>query len=167
MTRRAQWGLVSSGVVLTLILDQITKIVAGDALAGRPPQEYLGGFLRLGYVENPGAFLSLGAGLPASARQIVFVALVGIALAAALAFALWPGKTTRSQALALSLVVGGGFSNLIDRLLNEGRVIDFLNLGLGPVRTGVFNVADVAITMALLFLLAEGLIFRRRKPDQA
>ncbi len=55
----------------------------------------------------------------------------------------------------------GGVSNWIDRLLG-GSVVDFLNVGIGWMRTGVFNVADVAIMLGIaLFMLAE-LLGRRR-----
>jgi signal peptidase II len=53
----------------------------------------------------------------------------------------------------LALVAGGGISNLIDRLLYNGRVTDFLNVGIGGVRTGIFNVADMAIMAGALLLL--------------
>jgi signal peptidase II len=48
--------------------------------------------------------------------------------------------------LGLALFVAGGASNWIDRVA-RGSVVDFLNVGVGPVRTGVFNVADVAIML--------------------
>ena len=58
--------------------------------------------------------------------------------------------------LALALIVAGGVGNLIDRMTSSGGVvIDFLNLGIGPVRTGVFNVADMAITGAFFLLLLQ------------
>ena len=41
---------------------------------------------------------------------------------------------------------------MIDRLVHDGSVIDFLNLGLGPLRTGIFNIADVAITGGVVLL---------------
>ena len=63
--------------------------------------------------------------------------------------------------LAIALVVGGGLSNLIDRLVNEGRVVDFMQLGIGPLRTGVFNVADVAIMGGLAVMLV--VVFRDGK----
>jgi signal peptidase II len=47
-------------------------------------------------------------------------------------------------ALGLALFVAGGLSNWIDRV-TQGRVVDFLNVGVGPIRTGVFNIADLAI----------------------
>ena len=62
------------------------------------------------------------------------------------------------------MIVAGGVSNWIDRVM-RGSVPDFINLGIGPVRTGIFNVADVAITLgAVVLLLAE---FRRgRNPPR-
>jgi signal peptidase II len=50
-------------------------------------------------------------------------------------------------------LAGGGLGNLIDRITNEGRVVDFVSLGLGPVRTGFFNVADVAVLAGAMLLL--------------
>ena len=56
--------------------------------------------------------------------------------------------------LSLSLVCAGGMSNLVDRLLHNGLVTDFLILRLGLLRTGVFNLADVMIVLGtLLFVL--------------
>ena len=40
--------------------------------------------------------------------------------------------------------------NLIDRVVNNGLVIDFINLGVGPVRTGIFNVADIGVTFGAI-----------------
>lgn len=60
------------------------------------------------------------------------------------------GSLGKIETIALSLAVGGGIGNLIDRIA-FGSVTDFLNFGIGQVRTGIFNVADMAI-MAGLFL---------------
>jgi signal peptidase II len=61
-------------------------------------------------------------------------------------------------------VVAGGASNWIDRLA-FGRVVDFMNVGLGPLRTGIFNVADVAIMVGVgLLILGDA---RRRGPPSA
>ena len=55
----------------------------------------------------------------------------------------------------LALVAAGSLSNFADRVA-YGRVIDFLNVGIGGLRTGIFNVADVAIMVGVaLFLVAE------------
>jgi len=55
--------------------------------------------------------------------------------------------------VALALLAGGGTSNLLDRLLYDGRVTDFLNVGIGSLRTGIFNLADMAIMAGALLLV--------------
>jgi len=55
--------------------------------------------------------------------------------------------------VALSLVVGGGIGNLIDRIFNQCCVVDFMNLGIGSLQTGIFNVADVVITFGVIWFL--------------
>ena len=64
--------------------------------------------------------------------------------------------------ISLSLVVGGGFGNLADRIFNEGRVIDFMNIGIGSLRTGVFNVADIALSFGIVWFLAVSFKDQRR-----
>ena len=54
------------------------------------------------------------------------------------------------------MIAGGGISNWMDRARNGGSVVDFMNLGIGPVRTGIFNVADLAILVGIGFLLYAG-----------
>jgi signal peptidase II len=74
-------------------------------------------------------------------------------LLALLAYALFVRAARATFIFALALVLAGGSSNLIDRFANDGYVVDFINLGVGPIRTGIFNVADVAITAGILLLL--------------
>jgi signal peptidase II len=57
--------------------------------------------------------------------------------------------------VGLSLFVAGGASNWADRVV-RGHVIDFINVGYGPLRTGIFNVADVAIMLGVgIVVIAE------------
>ncbi len=63
----------------------------------------------------------------------------------------------RTRFTAVALILAGGMGNLIDRVLQDGVVVDFINVGIGPVRTGIFNVADVAITSGVIILLAESM----------
>jgi signal peptidase II len=55
-------------------------------------------------------------------------------------------------AFGLALLVGGAVGNLIDRVVYGGAVVDFVSLGLGPFRTGIFNLADVAITLGVVLV---------------
>jgi signal peptidase II len=140
--------------------DQATKSVAQSTLAGTEPILFLNGMVRLQYAENPGAFLSLGAGLSSETRYWIFVVLAGLLLAGLILYIFRSSLKMHILSLVgLALFAGGGLGNLIDRLTNDGRVIDFMNVGIGPVRTGIFNVADMAL-MAGIGLLA---IFELRK----
>ena len=69
----------------------------------------------------------------------------------------WP----RRALLGATLFVAGGASNLVDRI-TYGTVIDFMNAGIGPLRTGVFNVADMAIMLGAGILVIEA--YRSEKP---
>ena len=129
----------------TIGCDRVTKQVAATTLAGTPGRSFLADTFRLEYVENKGAFLGLGADWPLPVRTALFSVGNGLLLLVMAVMAMrlqWPGPAL----LGLALFVAGGVSNLVDRVA-YGRVIDFMNVGLGPVRTGIFNVADVAIML--------------------
>ena len=52
-----------------------------------------------------------------------------------------------------ALIIGGGLSNLVDRIINQGAVIDFLNVGIGSLRTGILNLADMAIMVGMFIFV--------------
>src|SRR6266850_1631672 len=131
-----------------IVCDQATKLIAKRYLQPGAIFSFAGDMFRLQYAENTGAFLSLGSSLPESWRHITFTVLVGIFLAALLLYTIFSATLGPSQIFCLSLLCGGGLSNLIDRIVYDGRVVDFLNVGIGPLRTGIFNVADMAIKTA-------------------
>ena len=144
--------------LITLICvgcDQATKLVAKRHLQHGPAYSYAGDTVRIIYAENTGAFLSLGASLPEPMRQLIFTVLVGVFLVGLIVFLLLSRELSPFAVNCLSLVAAGGVSNLIDRIAYDGRVIDFLNVGIGPLRTGIFNLADMAITFGALFMLLD------------
>lgn len=136
--------------------DQVTKGIARARLAGSPGYSLLGDLLRLQYSENHGAFLSLGASLPPAARFWLFTGAIGLALLGLLVYSLSQPGIGRAHSAAIALILGGGTGNLIDRIAFDGGVTDFLNIGIGALRTGIFNVADIAIMagVGMLFYLA-------------
>jgi len=142
-------------VLLTTVgCDQVTKSLAESHLSSSKPLSFLNGIVQLQVVENPGAFLSLGAGLSTETQHWIFTIAVAILLGVAFVFALRVSiKAQAPLLIALALFLGGGIGNLIDRLTNDGRVIDFMHIGFGFLRTGIFNVADMAL-MAGVILLA-------------
>ena len=134
--------------------DQATKSIAQNQLSSTEPVVLLNGLVRLQYMENPGAFLSLGAGLPKAAQFWIFTAMVPLILAGLVFLVVKEARHVNTPMLiAIALLLGGGIGNLIDRLVNDGRVIDFVTIGYGYLHTGVFNVADMCI-MAGVILLA-------------
>jgi len=144
MTQRWATGAALLAVVATTIgCDQVSKDLARIHLMAGARLSYLGDSIRLVYAENTGAFLSLGAELPAGLRTALFSFGTAVLLAGCL-FAMARHRSLTWPVLGLTLVVAGGLSNLADRVA-RGFVVDFLNVGIGPVRTGIFNVADMAI----------------------
>lgn len=151
MNRAAQLTVLLLVLTACVSCDQAFKGVARSTLADAPPVSYLNDFIRFEYAENYGAFLSLGARLPDTVRFLLLEVLVGFVLAAGLA-AMFSERIGLPQKAALAIALGGGLGNLIDRVLH-GAVVDFVSVGIGPLRTGVFNLADVAITAGMLAIL--------------
>lgn len=146
-----------SVVMLTLFCcvgcDQVSKSAARSMLHSGIIESLFSDSLRLQLTENPGSFLSLGASLPEQLRFTLFTAAVVVLLVSLVCAALFARRLSTARFVALALIAGGGTSNLIDRLLYDGRVTDFLNVGIGPVRTGIFNLADMAILAGAVLLV--------------
>ena len=97
-------------------------------------------------------------------RQWLLVGGVGLVLAAILCYALFSRLARSSVVLGIALVFAGGVSNLADRIVLEGSVVDFMNLGIGTLRTGIFNVADIAIMAGFFVLLFSGFADLKKAP---
>lgn len=141
--------------------DQSTKTFAEFKLPREQPLSLLADTVRLQTVYNPGAFLGLGKATPKTWRHAALRTGVAAFLIGLFAYTLFASATTPTV-FALALVLAGGLGNLIDRYTNDGYVVDFLNVGIGVLRTGIFNVADIAITFGVFILLARGWRGRRR-----
>jgi signal peptidase II len=152
-------------LLFTVACDQATKHVAVASFTDAIPYSLAGGTVELFHAENSGAFLGLGADFHHATRFWLFT--VGVSLLLLL-FALKLSKARSAiEVVGWSLVVGGGLSNLIDRVLRDGRVVDLLRVGVGDLRTGIFNVADAAIVAGVLCLFAAALSHRETAPSSA
>jgi signal peptidase II len=136
--------------------DQATKQIANATLKGEPMRSFLGDTFRLTWATNSGAFLSLGSNLPDGLRFMILTVAVGLLLAGIVIFTATSAKLNSGQVSGYALIAGGGLSNWVDRARNDGSVVDFMNMGIGRLRTGVFNVADLAILGGIGFLLYAG-----------
>jgi signal peptidase II len=135
--------LLTFAVLGTVGCDQVTKHVAKSMLADSPGRSYLADTIRFEYAENAGGFLSLGATWPPAVRTGLLTAATG-ALLLVLAAVAFRSDLSDWSLLGLTLFISGGASNWVDRA-RSGVVVDFMNVGVGAVRTGIFNAADVAI----------------------
>jgi signal peptidase II len=149
------WPVVT--IFTAVAADQATKLLARTVLVPGELHSYLGGSLWIELVRNRGAFLSLGATLSEPVRQGLLVGAVAVFLAVALGWLLFSKTSSLGSRWIMAAVVAGGMGNLIDRIWFQGGVVDFLNVGIGNLRTGIFNVADMYITGAVVFVLARSI----------
>ena len=156
--------LVFSIIVVVIGIDQWSKAWAVNTLMGEPSTSYLGDFFRLTFARNTGAFLSLGSGLSDNWRYWALTILPVLVLLFLLYQTLFSKTMSQWQIIAFSSILGGGLSNIFDRIM-YGSVVDFLNMGIGNLRTGIFNVADMGIMAGLFMMLP--LMFQRPPKKEA
>lgn len=142
--------------------DHASKQAATSLLAGAPALALAGDAVRFELVSNPGAFMSLGAGLPDALRLFLLLGAVPVMIALVCVALSRSARGSRAVLVGLALLAGGGFGNWLDRLMNGGAVTDFVSIGVGPLRTGVFNLADVAVIAGVLLVV---LATRESEPE--
>ena len=150
MARSRNGQLFWPVLVAIVAVDVLTKAVAVRLLSPqRVPHEMIGEWLRFTLVYNPGAAFGLHVG---EHSRWVFMALtVGALLILGRLYVATPDGD-RSRVASLALVCGGAIGNLLDRI-RYGYVVDFVDAGIGTLRFYTFNVADSAITIAILLLI--------------
>jgi signal peptidase II len=160
--RRITWLLLP--FIPAICADQITKSLARQMLAGIPAFSVLLDCVRFQYIENHGGFLGYLNPLPESVRFWLLSAGVAVVLVAAGAYMFASRSYSSRQCASASLILAGGTSNLIDRLINNGGVIDFISIGIGPVRTGIFNLADLFILAGAFYIGFSVAVRNEREP---
>ncbi len=134
--------------------DQVTKNLAKDHLVEGVSTSYLNDMVRLIYVQNTGAALGLGDDLHPQLSFWLLSIFPLIVLSGLCFYALKNARTMRSlELLSFCLIFAGGIGNIIDRILYDRHVTDFLNVGFGDIRTGIFNFADMCVTSGVIGLL--------------
>jgi signal peptidase II len=155
--------MVLSIFFLNCLFDRLTKFIAVTWLKGRGAIPLFNNAVVIKYAENSGAFLSLGANWNIHIKYTVFLIIPIIICLAGLIFLLVK-ETKIHRLITGACIIGGGIGNLADRLFNEFKVIDFLNFGIGTIRTGILNTADLSVTFgALMFLIFENRMGRKHE----
>ena len=138
--------------VINYGLDRISKNIAKMFLENHEPIKVIGNIFVLTFSENIGAFLSLGANWNVNLKYIIFLIIPIIICVIALVYVLIIEKKTY-RIILITTIISGGIGNLFDRLLNNFEVIDFMNFGIGKLRTGILNIADLSITFGVIILI--------------
>ncbi|KAB7895836.1 signal peptidase II [Rouxiella sp. S1S-2] len=149
-------GLMIVVFALCVGVDQITKTIAKTTLSMDSVREYLGGSIKLLLTHNTGTFLGLGGTLPANLRYGLMIVGIGAFLLALLLYTLFNKRADAITVASLTMVFSGGISNLLDRIVYGGYVVDFMNVSAGSLHTGVFNVADMVLLVGAIMLFMVG-----------
>lgn len=166
MSAASPWRARAAGLLLAIVVFLVDQGVKIWLLAGLKLQKVgvidLLPFFDLRFTQNYGVSLGLFTAGSVEGRW----ALVATTAAIALFVLVWILRERRQgDILALSLVLGGAAGNIRDRFLN-GYVIDYADLHIGEFRPFlIFNIADAAITIGVLIILARSLL-SREKPEQ-
>ncbi len=134
--------------LIVVILDQLTKQLVKAHFHLTESIMIIGDFFRFTYIENPGMAFGLRIAGP-----LFFTVFSAIACIVIFYFLYRLRAEPLLPRLALALVLGGAIGNLIDRAL-YGKVIDFLDFGFGMTRWPIFNIADVAVSIGMVLLIA-------------
>lgn len=144
-----RWWVLMGVAGLTLAVDQASKqLVMTNILPYDSVQTPLSPFLRLTYSENTGVAFGL---LPQAGDVFLIVAFVIVAIL--IVFYRRVPPTARFQQIAIGLVAGGALGNALDRL-EHGAVIDWVHLTIPGLISNVSNIADHAIVVGALTLVA-------------
>src|SRR5882757_4200693 len=123
MTRRLKIVVFCLSSVTLISWDRVTKELAKDNLMNKAPASYLHDTFRLEYIENTGAAMSLGDGLPKT-TSFWLLSILPLAILVAL-FIYTIGRSKQLsmwKILAFALIIAGGLGNIIDRLLFDRHV---------------------------------------------
>jgi signal peptidase II len=143
---RARWGVFVTIAVAVVVLDQVSKAWLVSSVAPGEVVRLVGDYVRLVFSHNSGALFGLFRD-QALLFGIVSLGVVGLILA-------YHGRSGRNVYLSitLGLLLGGAIGNLIDRF-RLGYVVDWVDIGLGDIRFWTFNVADAAVSTAIVLLI--------------
>jgi signal peptidase II len=160
VTRRPSWPLFAGLAIAVVVVDQVTKALVTSALQPGESRPIVDDLLRIVFSQNSGALFGLFKD-NAAMFGVVSLGVIGLIVA-------YHGRTGGStyMTVTLGLLLGGAIGNMLDRL-RLGYVVDFVDGGIGNIRWYTFNVADAAISLAILLLLAAALRPALAEPQRA
>jgi signal peptidase II len=139
---------------LVVLLDRVSKWAVSASLPLHDSLTVIPGFFHITHVENAGAAFGLFAESTAHWKVAALVTFSLIALII-VTILLWKhSHSISTMTIGLSLILGGALGNLWDRVV-AGHVVDFFDFHIGTYYWPAFNVADSAIVVGAILLVAE------------
>ncbi|MEA2519830.1 MAG: signal peptidase [Chloroflexota bacterium] len=147
---RSRWPLFVGLAVAVVAVDQAAKALVTGSLAPGQSIGVVGDLVRIVFGQNSGALFGL---FKDNAVMFGIVSLVVVGLIVA-----YHARSAGTMYLTVTLgvLLGGAIGNMVDRL-RLGYVVDFVDVGVGSLRFYTFNVADSAISLAILLLFVAAL----------
>lgn len=140
-------------IVLTIAVDQISKIIVRTYVVPSERSNIIGTYFTLHNVENVGAFLGMGSDLSPLLKLILLLILPIVVLSFVTYHIFKDQSLDKVSVFAFASIIGGGIANVFDRVV-YGSVTDFFHINLGGIfRTGIFNMADLSVTTGMILLL--------------
>jgi len=153
-------------IVLTIAVDQISKIIVRTYVVPSERSNIIGSYFTLHNVENAGAFLGMGSDLSPLLKFILLL-ILPIVVLSFVTYHIFKDKSLDTLSVfAFASIIGGGIANVFDRVV-YGSVTDFFHIDLGGVfRTGIFNMADLSVTTGMILLLMVSFKKKKELPNQ-
>ena len=150
--RRKRNILITIIVLLGIAFDQISKVWVRNNFESYIETSIVGDIFTLIKVENTGAFLGMGSELPETLRVLLLIILPVIVLVGITVYTYLEKSLDKTSIIGFSLIIGGGVGNIFDRIV-YGSVTDFLYLNFEFFKTGIFNIADLSVTIGMILIL--------------
>ena len=151
MSAKTRTVILTVGTIL--VLDQLTKALVARTLGLHESVPVIDSFFHLTRVHNTGAAFGMLAQAPAWFRQPFFLIATSVAVLALVLLLRHTDRASRLVVVAIAGILGGALGNLIDRIVHNGQVIDFLDFHWHGYYWPAFNVADTCITLGAIGLL--------------
>ena len=132
--------------LLFIFLDQLTKFFVVKLLSAKKTLVLIDGFLKFSYIKNKGVSFGL-----LSENNLIIIILT-VLIICYLVYELISNIKNSKIVFATSLIIGGAFGNLIDRLF-RGYVVDFISFTILKKDMAIFNVADILITFGVIIYI--------------
>jgi signal peptidase II len=151
--------------VIVVVVDQLSKWLVSSRLALHDSVNVIPGLFRLTHVQNQGAAFGILSDSPSEWKlsMLIFFSIFALVVVSTL---LWRNShSINTTGIALSLILGGAIGNLWDRMV-AGHVTDFFDVYFRGYHWPAFNIADSAIVVGALLLMAE-ILFSKSEASES